>query len=150
PPAVQAIAVFVDRPLAEVAAFLAQLPRIDMVQMHGTRREVPGPLPLKLIPAFAVRDEADLAGAQRHPDSCRAAGAALAAVLLDGHAPGLAGGTGRTAPWELIASWRPPVPLFLAGGLTPDNVAEAVRLVRPDVVDVASGVESAPGRKDHE
>jgi phosphoribosylanthranilate isomerase len=69
-------------------------------------------------------------------------------VLLDGHAPGLHGGTGRTAPWELLADFRPGVPVILAGGLTPDNVAEAVRRVRPYAVDVASGVEEAPGRKD--
>ncbi len=61
---------------------------------------------------------------------------------------GLHGGTGRTAPWDLLETFRPGVPLILAGGLTPDNVAEAVRRVRPDVVDVASGVETSPGRKD--
>jgi phosphoribosylanthranilate isomerase len=70
--------------------------------------------------------------------------------LLDGHAPGQHGGTGQTAPWQLLASYQPGVPVLLAGGLTPDNVVEAVRIVRPYGVDVASGVESAPGRKDHE
>ena len=60
------------------------------------------------------------------------------------------GGTGRKVPWELLASFRPGVPLILAGGLTPDNVALAVRLVRPCAVDVASGVEHGPGRKDPE
>jgi phosphoribosylanthranilate isomerase len=71
-----------------------------------------------------------------------------AAVLVDGYAAGLRGGTGRTAPWHLLSDFRPGVPLILAGGLTPDNVAEAVRIVRPYAVDVASGVESVPGRKD--
>jgi phosphoribosylanthranilate isomerase len=64
--------------------------------------------------------------------------------------PGQHGGTGRTAPWELLASFRPGVPVILAGGLTPENVAEAVRVVRPYGVDVASGVESSPGQKDPE
>jgi phosphoribosylanthranilate isomerase len=73
-----------------------------------------------------------------------------AAVLLDGHVPGQYGGTGRAAPWELLAEFRPGVPVILAGGLTPENVAEAVRVVRPYGVDVAGGVEAAPGRKDPE
>ena len=64
--------------------------------------------------------------------------------------PGEHGGTGRTAPWSLLAEFKPPEPLILAGGLTPDNVAEAIYVVRPYAVDVASGVESAPGRKDQE
>ena len=53
-------------------------------------------------------------------------------------------------PWHLLAEFKPPEPLILAGGLTPENVAEAIRLVRPYAVDVASGVESAPGVKDAE
>jgi phosphoribosylanthranilate isomerase len=71
-----------------------------------------------------------------------------AAVLVDARVPGQFGGTGKTAPWHLLADYRPGVPLILAGGLTPENVAEAVRTVRPYAVDVAGGVESAPGRKD--
>jgi phosphoribosylanthranilate isomerase len=68
--------------------------------------------------------------------------------LLDAFVPGLEGGTGQTAPWELIANYQPGLPIILAGGLTPDNVAQAIRQVRPWGVDVASGVESAPGVKD--
>ncbi len=70
------------------------------------------------------------------------------AILIDAHVPGQFGGTGRIAPWELLADFRPEVPLILAGGLTPENVAEAVRIVRPYGVDVASGVETSPGHKD--
>jgi phosphoribosylanthranilate isomerase len=72
------------------------------------------------------------------------------ALLVDAHVPGMHGGTGQRAPWELLAGWRPPLPLILAGGLTPENVAEAIRLVRPYGVDIASGVEIAPGKKDGE
>ncbi|MGL6094989.1 MAG: phosphoribosylanthranilate isomerase, partial [Fimbriiglobus sp.] len=71
-----------------------------------------------------------------------------AAVLLDSFVAGEMGGTGHVAPWHLLAGFDPGVPVILAGGLTPDNVAAAVRLVRPWGVDVASGVETAPGRKD--
>lgn len=73
-----------------------------------------------------------------------------AAYLIDAHAPGEYGGTGRTADWDAakraVALGRP---VILAGGLTPENVAEAVKAVRPYAVDTAGGVESAPGKKDH-
>src|SRR5438270_590880 len=81
---------------------------------------------------------------------CRGLAKLPAAVLVDAHVAGQYGGTGQKAPWDLLADFKPGVPLILAGGLTPNNVAEAVRLVRPYAVDVASGVESAPGVKDLE
>ena len=65
-------------------------------------------------------------------------------------APALPGGTGETFDWELLRGRRSRVPLILAGGLVPDNVGEAIEAARPFAVDVASGVESAPGIKDHE
>jgi phosphoribosylanthranilate isomerase len=74
------------------------------------------------------------------------------AVLIDAAATGQYGGTGTTVSWNGLADfrrWLHNVPLILAGGLTPDNVAEAIRVVRPHAVDVASGVESSPGKKDH-
>ena len=69
-------------------------------------------------------------------------------LLIDSFVPGAMGGTGHKAPWDLLAGQDFGVPLILAGGLTPENVAEAIRIVRPHGVDVASGVESSPGRKD--
>ena len=67
---------------------------------------------------------------------------------MDARVMGQFGGTGQAAPWNLLADFQPGVPVILAGGLTPDNVAEAIRIVRPFGVDVATGVESKPGRKD--
>ena len=73
------------------------------------------------------------------------------ALLLDSHVPGTAGGTGKTFDWGLCSgAVRTGLPVILSGGLTPDNVAAAIRAVRPYAVDVSSGVELAPGRKDPE
>jgi phosphoribosylanthranilate isomerase len=80
-----------------------------------------------------------------------AVGASLVALLLDADAPGEYGGTGHTVDWHAVAGYREwigEVPLVLAGGLTPENVAEAIHIVQPHGVDVASGVESMPGKKD--
>src|SRR5204862_8064607 len=85
---------------------------------------------------------------RRFVEAAKQLGRTPAAVLIDSHVEGQMGGTGRAAPWELLCGFDPGVPLVLAGGLTPENVAEAVALVRPWGVDVASGVESAPGVKD--
>jgi phosphoribosylanthranilate isomerase len=75
------------------------------------------------------------------------------AVLLDAESPGQYGGTGESLVWEKLVDWPERLggtPMILAGGLTPENVAEAIRTVRPHGVDVASGVESSPGVKDRE
>ena len=88
------------------------------------------------------------------PDSAAALFTRADAVLLDARVEGQLGGTGRTIPWETLApavrSMRANRRLVLAGGLTPDNVGRAVEVLAPDVVDASSGVESAPGIKDHE
>ncbi|MCK5229306.1 MAG: phosphoribosylanthranilate isomerase, partial [Desulfobulbaceae bacterium] len=72
----------------------------------------------------------------------------VAAFLLDTYSETAAGGTGKTFNWRMVESINPPGPVILAGGLTPDNVGEAIRQVRPLAVDVNSGVETMPGRKD--
>ena len=147
PPFLEAVGVFVEQPLRAACERLQALGRVHTVQMHGRQPEVVDCYPYHFIPAFPVGDEASLLLITRYLDACRGLGPVPAAVLVDGHAPGQHGGTGRTAPWELLASFQPGVPLILAGGLTPENVAEAVRVVRPYAVDVASGVESSPGVK---
>ena len=102
------------------------------------------------MPAFRVKDQAGLDAVKGFVKAARALGRAPAAVLIDSHVTGQFGGTGERAPWELLQHFDAGVPLILAGGLTPENVAEAVSLVRPWGIDVASGVESAPGVKDPE
>jgi phosphoribosylanthranilate isomerase len=150
PAFVEAVGVFVRKSVREMQDFVEPLGRIGVLQVHGGPHEIASAFPYHLVPAFQVRDEADRDAVLEHLEACRRAALAPSAVLIDGYAPGLTGGTGRTAPWELLAGFAPGVPLILAGGLTPQNVAEAVRIVRPWGVDVASGVESSPGRKDHE
>ena len=92
-----------------------------------------------MIKAVRVRSRADIqALAAFHTDF----------HLLDAYAQGRPGGTGATFAWEIARAHRGPVPLILSGGLTPENVADAIAVVAPYAVDVASGVEAAPGRKD--
>jgi len=148
PPFVAAVGVFVETPLSKIHEIVHGLGGIRIIQWHGKDPQLSDCSPYQLIPAFAVRDAASLDPIQRYLDACRAVGCLPSALLLDGYAAGQHGGTGQTAPWHLLAAFRADVPIILAGGLTPDNVAEAVRIVRPYGVDVASGVESTPGRKD--
>jgi phosphoribosylanthranilate isomerase len=150
PPFVEPVAVYVNQPLKAVFNGLNGLGRVRTFQWHGSRPDLCDAYPFQMIAAFPVRDRAGLAEIARYLDAARSVGRAPAAVLVDAYVPGEHGGTGRTAPWSLLAEFKPPEPLILAGGLTPDNVAEAIYVVRPYAVDVASGVESAPGRKDQE
>jgi phosphoribosylanthranilate isomerase len=150
PPFITAAGVFVQKTVREVGDTIRPLDRIRVIQVHGGTPEVVDAYPYHFVPAFAVRDESDRLVIVRYLDTCRLLARLPAAILVDGHAKGLHGGTGQKPPWDLLADWDPGVPLILAGGLTPENVGEAVRMVRPWSVDVASGVESRPGRKDPE
>jgi phosphoribosylanthranilate isomerase len=148
PPFVEPVGVLVRHTLAEARSRLESLTRIRVVQIHGGPAEAVAAAPIVHVPAFQVRDARDLDAILAYLDACKAADAMPGAILIDGYAPGLVGGTGQAAPWDLLEGFSPGVPLILAGGLTPDNVAEAIRRVRPFAVDVAGGVESSPGRKD--
>ncbi len=96
------------------------------------------------IRAFRVRDESTLRGIQAYPDP-------VGAIQLDAYHQGMLGGSGETFDWSLAVRAKALTdrPVILAGGLTPDNVQDALEAVRPYAVDVSSGVESAPGVKDH-
>jgi phosphoribosylanthranilate isomerase len=150
PPLVEAVGVFVDEPLRDVFARAEAMGRLRTVQWHGHVKETVDSYPFQVVMAFPVAGAEDLRAVTRYVDLCRGLNRLPAALLLDAHVPGQHGGTGRTAPWRLLAGFDPGLPVILAGGLTPENVAGAVRVVRPYAVDVATGVESAPGRKDAE
>jgi phosphoribosylanthranilate isomerase len=140
PGAVCRVGVFVDAPRDEVAAIAARV-GLDALQFHGT--EDPTYCrgwSVKVVKAVRVRDALTLA---------RAADYAVDFILADAYVAGQAGGTGQRVPAEWLTGIAPER-LILAGGLTPDNVTEAIRLVRPAAVDVASGVEATPGVKDPE
>ncbi len=145
PPFVTRVAVLVNVPLAE-ARRVAGHPAIDLVQFHGDEDEGYcaefAQLGRPFLKALRVRDLASVERADQF---------STPHVLLDAHAKEAYGGTGlrldATLAAEVVRRF-PALQIILAGGLTPENVAGAVRAVRPYAVDVASGVESAPGRKD--
>ena len=147
PPFTAPVGVFVAMPMRQVCAVAFQL-GLRGVQTYDERPPADDPFPFAHVPAFRVKDAAGLEHVRRYVEAARQLGRPPAAVLIDSHVEGQMGGTGHAAPWELLRGFDPGVPLVLAGGLTPENVAEAVALVRPWGVDVASGVESSPGRKD--
>jgi phosphoribosylanthranilate isomerase len=147
PPFIEPVGLFVNESLVEVLEQVRRIAILRTIQWHGETPELP-PLVYHFIPAFQVHDRAGLAEVEGYLKKCRNAGRLPSALLIDGHVPGQYGGTGQTAPWKLLADFHPEVPIILAGGLTPDNVAEAIRFVNPYGVDVASGIESSPGKKD--
>jgi len=142
PPLVSAVGVFVNWP-AEVVAVLAHALRLDSVQLHG--KETPAVVKelaggFRVIKAFPVRQGFELPPLTRYR--------AASAFLLDGFRHGLYGGTGEMADWQQARKASRYGRVILAGGIKPGNVARAIAEARPFAVDVASGVESAPGKKD--
>jgi len=138
---VQMVGVFVDLSVEKVREILRKT-GIEWAQLHGheSPEQVEALLPAA-YKAIGVKDGSAVELAARYPGEH---------ILLDASVPGVPGGTGRTFDWTIAAEVAKQRKLTLAGGLTPDNVAEAVRVVQPFRVDVASGVESAPGKKDLE
>lgn len=141
PPFVDSVGVFRDEEI-EVVREIIHYCRLSLVQLHGVESpEYCREIPCKVIKAFAIHPESD-------PEELAAYAAAADGFLLDTYHKHLAGGTGVPFDWSIVERLKPPGPLILAGGLTPDNVSEAIHLVRPFAVDVNSGVEYQPGRKD--
>jgi len=139
PPFVQTVGLFVNEELTTVNAVADQC-GLDLVQLHG--EELPdycAAVKRRVIKAFRVRDSSSLDDMTNYR---------VAACLLDAWSPAAHGGTGTTFNWDIAAGAAASHTIILAGGLTPDNVAGAIAAVKPYAVDVSSGVESAPGKKD--
>jgi phosphoribosylanthranilate isomerase len=157
---VQPVGVFVNSPAQAICEICSHV-GLNTIQLHGDQR----PERLKLI--IGLHDlgghDPSLSIIRAHSfgprgmtavyeDMFDATGDAADAVLVDAAVSGMYGGTGQTIDWDRLANFEVSIgrmPLILAGGLPPENVAEAIRTVRPHAVDVASGVEISPGKKDH-
>ncbi len=140
PPFVTAVGVFVNQPVEYVNA-VASLVRLGAVQLHGDESPAyAAGVIAPVVKAIGLGPQADPAPLAAWP--------ARVVLLLDVHDPVKRGGTGRTVDWTAAADVAATRRALLAGGLTPENVAEAVSAVRPFGIDVSSGVEARPGLKD--
>lgn len=140
----EVVGVFVNPELDEVAKAV-EAANLTMVQLNGAEgpqlcAEVARRTGVKVIKAVHVASAAEVHGAEAYRTDFH---------LFDKRGKGLWGGTGESFDWILLREHRSEVPAIVAGGLRPDNVAEAIEVTRPYAVDVASGVEAEPGRKDH-
>jgi len=140
PSTVAKVGVFVNETLEQVR-LIADTVGLDFVQLHG--KEPPEYFRQVGFPVIKAIRVGPKMGENHMPYQN------VRAFLLDTYDSGQAGGTGKPFDWSRIPPLPEGIPLILAGGLTPDNVLEGIRAVQPAAIDVNSGVESAPGRKDH-
>ncbi len=146
------VGLFVNASLTEIEKTIGQV-GLDAIQIHGDESpeflaELPQEIPL--IRAFRV-GESGLNETQEYLEACSPAGRIPDMVLIDAASKGAYGGTGKQVDWERLKSEKEVLgdaQLALAGGIAPTNVAEAIRIVEPDAIDTASGVETSPGVKD--
>lgn len=139
PSGVLRIGLFLDQRRSEIEQVVNSV-RLDILQFHGSETEAfCRGFDLPWLKAVAMLDATS--ARQAETDYPNATG-----LLLDSHSPGGRGGSGKVFDWSLIRPFK--IPVWLAGGLTETNVAEAIKMTRPFAVDVSSGVESAPGIKD--
>jgi phosphoribosylanthranilate isomerase len=136
------VGVFVNHDIQEVKETV-KLCGLDLIQLHGAESPAYcGQFPPSLvIKAFAPRTEDDLEKLRGYP---------VRAILVDAHDPQRYGGTGERSDWRLAALVKEQHPLILAGGLSIANIQEAIEFVAPHAVDISSGVEVSPGKKDHQ
>ncbi len=153
------VGVFVDASIEHIVSVVAQ-GHLSAVQLHGQEsvefcstlqtalqslQDSAPPdsfhVPIEIIKAFRVRSPETLAAAHRYSQ-------VIDTLLLDAYHPTMMGGTGKTLNWKALQSFQPDCPWLLAGGLNPDNIVEALSQLRPNGVDLSSGVERSPGDKD--
>jgi phosphoribosylanthranilate isomerase len=140
PDGITTVGVFVNHDALEVKKTV-EFCGLDLVQLHGDEspeycRQFPTSM---LIKAFSPRDENDLQKVSSYP---------VRAILVDAYDPSRYGGTGKRSDWRLAVRVRETHLLIIAGGLNADNIREVIEIVSPHAVDVNSGVESSPGKKD--
>jgi phosphoribosylanthranilate isomerase len=141
PPFVQAVGLFVNEE-SEKINWTTDFCGLDLVQLHGDEEpDDCAELNRRVVKAFRIQNINSIEPLKKYQ---------VAGYLLDAWCPECYGGTGKTFNWEMAAAAKEYGPIILAGGLTPENVAEAIAQVHPYAVDVSSGVESAPGQKDPE
>lgn len=140
PPFVSVVALFVDADSSEIYSVLQNV-EIDLIQFHGSESaEFCESFNKRYIKVIHMQEAVDLgASISQYPSSC--------GILLDTFQKELPGGTGRSFDWHLVPEY-PGKPLIIAGGLTPSNVGDAIKIVRPYAVDVSGGVELSKGIKD--
>jgi phosphoribosylanthranilate isomerase len=143
PPLVLSVGVFVNE-VAALVLEMAEMVRLDWVQLHGDEPpEYCRFLYRNVMKAIRVKDQSSLDQMKQYQGCVRA-------FLLDTHKTGQQGGTGESFDWSLAKQAKEYGPIVLAGGLKPENVGAAMREASPQAVDVASGVEASPGKKDHD
>lgn len=140
PPFITTVGVFVNQSVDEISE-IKDVTGINMAQLHGDETpEFASSLPLEVIKAIRFKDKSDLE---------RVAQYSAQAILFDTYSDTEYGGTGRSLDWGILKDLSLPKKIILSGGLNPGNVAEAAKIVKPYAVDVSSGVEAEPGKKDH-
>ena len=136
------VGVFVNEPKEEILKIVEQT-GVSVIQLHGEEPPEACLLPKKVIKGIRIKSLESLEPLKRYQGH-------VSAFLLDTYAPHLPGGTGQTFNWDIALEAKSYGRIILAGGLTPENISEAIKTVRPYAVDVSSGVELEKGKKDHE
>ncbi|MGF1588359.1 MAG: phosphoribosylanthranilate isomerase [Pleurocapsa sp.] len=144
---VDKVGVFANHSVTEISSVITKA-NLTAIQLHGTEsadfclklRRAISP-EIELIKAFRIKSAVSLAATTAYADC-------VDTLLLDAYHPQMLGGTGKTINWQDLAAFQPALPWMLAGGLTPDNVSDALSRLKPDGIDLSSGVERSPGDKD--
>lgn len=146
-PPIDKVGVFADSSLKEIISVVVAA-NLTAIQLHGTEspnfcvqlRQAISPN-VELIKAFRIKTAASLQETSAYEN-------VVDTLLLDAYHPQILGGTGKTINWQDLKQFEPSIPWMLAGGLTPDNIADALSHVKPNGIDLSSGVERSPGDKD--